>query len=187
MFSLNMSENIHLNSKNISLIQLRIEDIHDLFKLTDLNRIHLRQWLPWLDHTTQETDTLKFIKGTIETAEKGKGLNLGIWKKEVLIGVIGFNSIDKTDKKAVIGYWLGKDFEGKGDMTNACKMLLEYGFEKLQLHRIEIRCATENEKSCNIPIRLGFTHEGTLREAEWLYDHFVSHNVYSLLESEWPK
>jgi ribosomal-protein-serine acetyltransferase len=47
-------------------------------------------------------------------------------------------------------------------------------------------CATENEKSCAVPERLGFRREGIERQAEWLYDHFVDHAVYSALASEWP-
>ncbi|MDP9371062.1 MAG: GNAT family N-acetyltransferase, partial [Chloroflexota bacterium] len=40
-------------------------------------------------------------------------------------------------------------------------------------------------KSCAIPERLGFAREGTLRQVEWLYDHFVDHHVYGMLAAEW--
>jgi ribosomal-protein-serine acetyltransferase len=47
-----------------------------------------------------------------------------------------------------------------------------------------IACGVENKRSQAIPQRLGFTHEGTARQAEWLYDHFVDHQIYSLLRSD---
>ncbi len=71
-------------------------------------------------------------------------------------------------------------------MTRACRALVDYAFAKLQLNRVEIRCATGNLRSQAIPERLGFTREGTLREGEWLYDHFVDLIVYSMLAREWP-
>jgi ribosomal-protein-serine acetyltransferase len=54
-------------------------------------------------------------------------------------------------------------------MTKACEGFFKYGFKELGLNRIEIRVATENEKSRAIPERLGFVEEGKIREAEWLY------------------
>ena len=72
-------------------------------------------------------------------------------------------------------------------MTKACRAVVATAFEKYDLHRIEIRCATGNNKSCAIAKRLGFQYEGTLREAEWLYDHFVDLAVYSMLEQEWAR
>ncbi|MEN1761147.1 GNAT family protein [Anoxynatronum sibiricum] len=53
------------------------------------------------------------------------------------------------------------------------------------LNRVEIRCATGNHKSRAIPQQLRFVAEGVLREAEWLYDHYVDHVVYAMLASEW--
>jgi ribosomal-protein-serine acetyltransferase len=72
-------------------------------------------------------------------------------------------------------------------MTNACRAVVTAAFENYPLHRIEIRCATGNHKSCAIPKRLGFTYEGRLRQAEWLYDHFVDLEVFSILAPEWPR
>jgi ribosomal-protein-serine acetyltransferase len=71
-------------------------------------------------------------------------------------------------------------------MTAACRAVVTEAFEHYGLHRIEIRCATKNHKSRAIPQRLGFVQEGILREAEWLYDHFVDLVVYSMLEQDWP-
>jgi ribosomal-protein-serine acetyltransferase len=63
--------------------------------------------------------------------------------------------------------------------------VLEYSFGRMGLNRIEIRCATENLKSRAIPERLGFKDEGIIRDAEWLYDHYVDHIIYGMLESQW--
>jgi ribosomal-protein-serine acetyltransferase len=38
-----------------------------------------------------------------------------------------------------------------------------------------------------IPLRLGFTHEGVIRDAEWLYNEFVEHDIYALAVADWQK
>ena len=48
-----------------------------------------------------------------------------------------------------------------------------------------LRCATMNLPSRKIPERLGFKTEGTIRDGEWLNDHFVDSVVYGLLDKEW--
>jgi ribosomal-protein-serine acetyltransferase len=70
-------------------------------------------------------------------------------------------------------------------MTKSCIAYINYAFNELKLNRVEIRCAVENSKSRAIPEGLGFKNEGTIREAEWLYDHFVDHIVYGMLARDW--
>lgn len=101
--------------------------------------------------------------------------------------MIGVHYIDRANRKASIGYWLGEQFQGLGLMTKACKACIDYLFDEQHLHRVEIRCAVENKRSRAIPERLGFTNEGTIRESEWLYDHFVDHVVYGMLSREWKR
>lgn len=66
-------------------------------------------------------------------------------------------------------------------MTNACKAIVDYCFDELNLIRIEIRVATQNNKSLAIPDRLGFKKEGCLEKAEFLHDRFVDHYIYGLI------
>jgi ribosomal-protein-serine acetyltransferase len=55
------------------------------------------------------------------------------------------------------------------------------------MNRVYIRCAEKNIPSKRIPEALGFKLEGVQREAEWLHDHFVNLEVYSLLAAEWRR
>ena len=103
------------------------------------------------------------------------------------MGMIGFHAMDWVHRRTSIGYWLDERAQGRGLMTAACRTMTLHALAELKLHRVEIRCAPENHKSRGIPIRLGFSEEGRLREVEWLYDHFVDHVVYSMLEGEVKK
>ena len=157
-----------------------------LFALVDENRDHLRQWLPWLDDNRSVDDTRAFIKKSLEQLANNNGFPAGIWYQGRLAGVIGYAEIDWPNRITGIGYWLGASFQGQGLVTRSCRALVDYAFNQLELNRVEIRCAPGNKASCAIPQRLGFTREGVLRQAEWLYDHYVDLVVYAMLASEWP-
>jgi len=145
----------------------------------------LREWLPWVDGSSNSEVTKAFIESTMMQFSSNNGFQAGIWYKDELAGIIGYHGLDWSNKSTSIGYWLGKKYNGKGIMTKACRVLVEYAFLDLKLNRVEIRCAENNHKSRAIPERLGFVNEGLIREAEWLYDHYVSHVVYSMLVKDW--
>ncbi|MEX2116743.1 MAG: GNAT family protein [Bacteroidota bacterium] len=172
--------------------ELQLRDLSEdhaprLFELLAANRSYLREWLPWLDTQRSVHDSIQFIRTVRTHSERKESLSLGIWYQNELCGVISLHRIDWPNRATMIGYWLSADFQGKGIMTESCRALLDHGFTLLGLHRIEIRCATENLKSRAIPERLGFTKEAVLRDCEWLYDHYVDLIVYSMLAPDWKK
>jgi ribosomal-protein-serine acetyltransferase len=164
---------------------LRPSDADELFRLTDNNREYLRSWLPWLDSTIAVANTEAFIRSTLQQFADNRGFVVAICYDKTIVGVIGYNQIDWQNRIGYIGYWLAQDFQGKGLMTTSCKAVVDYGFGVLNLNRLVITCATENKPSRAIPERLGFVHEGTTRDAEWLYDHFVNHEIYVQFYCDW--
>ena len=173
-------------NENINLCLLEPKNAEELFALVEHNRQYLRQWLPWVDANTKVQDSLNFTKDVQEQFTEGKGLNMGIWHIGKLVGVISYYNIDWENKIGYLGYWLDQSTQGQGIMTMSCKALIDYGLKKLELNRIDIRCAVGNNKSCAIPKRLSFTHEGINRQTEWLYNNFIDLNIFGLLASEWP-
>jgi ribosomal-protein-serine acetyltransferase len=169
-------------------IEIRVfEDTHaeELFRLINANRTSLSQWLPWLDWSNLLTDTETHIRNSLERYQDRHGFAAGIWIGGTLGGSIGLHAIDTRHRSCCIGFWLVENFRGGGIMTRACREVVDQAFDYYHLHRVEIRCATGNFKSSAVAQRLGFFHEGVLREAEWLYDHFVDLNVYGMLEHDW--
>jgi ribosomal-protein-serine acetyltransferase len=80
---------------------------------------------------------------------------------------------------------LAKSKMSRGYMTAAVKALIDEGFQQLELNRIQARVATANFPSQAVCDRLGLKKEGVLRQAEWLYDHYVDLTMNSVLRSEW--
>jgi ribosomal-protein-serine acetyltransferase len=160
-------------------------DAVELFAVTDANRAHLRRWLPWLDSVKSSSDSAGFIQATLKQFAEHQGFNAAVLHDGAIVGVIGHHRISWANRSTSLGYWLAASHEGRGIMTAACRALVHHAFTEYTLHRVEIRCATGNARSCAIPVRLGFRREGHLREAEWLYDHYVDHHVFAMLQGEW--
>ncbi|MEG0261369.1 MAG: GNAT family protein [Lysinibacillus sp.] len=171
--------------ENLSIRTVALTDVKSVFALTDTSREILREWLPWLDMTNEEQHTRSHIEGCIADYEAKKSLSTVIIFQDKIVGRASFNSINYSNKTVYIGYWLSPNAQGHGIMTKAVQTLCQYAFEELQFNKVEIHVAVENAKSRAIPERLGFVNEGTIRSAEWLYDHFVDHIVYGKLASEW--
>jgi ribosomal-protein-serine acetyltransferase len=156
-----------------------------LFNLTDRNRSYLRKWLPWLDSYRTVADSAYFIEQANISWEENQSLTLGIWHQASLVGVISLHQFDWPNKTSSIGYWLDETHQGKGIMTNACRGLVDLGFDKLGLQSITLKCAVGNLPSQKIAQRLGFTFTAIKKDAEWLYDHSVDHKVYIMHAADW--
>ncbi|HLH39566.1 MAG TPA: GNAT family protein [Bryobacteraceae bacterium] len=168
-------------------IELRLlEERHApaLFHRIQHDRDYLREWLPFIEATHGEDDTLAFIRASLEQFSSNEGFAAGIWGGE-LMGVIGTRKIDWMNRKVEVGYWIGREFQGRGIMTDACRLVIDHLFSDLDLHRVEIQCATGNQKSAAIPRRLGFTLEGTRRQAELVNGKFLDLLVFGMLRQDW--
>ena len=166
---------------------VEMRDADELFALVDASRMYLREWLPWVDASVSVEDTKAFVHAAQQQYTRGDGCQCCIRYKGKIVGIIGFHRVDLFHKQTDIGYWLAEEYQGRGIMTACCRALVDFAFREYKVHRVEIRAAVENQKSRAIPERLGFTHEGTLREAEWVNDHFVDGAVYAMLERDWTE
>ncbi|PRO67267.1 GNAT family N-acetyltransferase [Alkalicoccus urumqiensis] len=174
----------HSITQDIDLSLLLPKDADALFALTDRSRSHLRRFLPWVDAVQSPEHSASFIQAGLNQLQQNNGFQLGIWHQGALAGVIGLHYINHANRSTSIGYWLGDGFEGNGLITESCRALIDYMRREFRINRIEIRCAVENERSRAVPERLGMTHEGRIRQAEWLYDHFVDHDIYASVAEE---
>ena len=174
-------------SPECSLTPLELNDAEELFGVTDGNRVHLRRWLPWLDNITRLEDTRAFIRAVRAQASQNNGAQLAIRVDGRIAGIVGHHQIDWRNRLTSLGYWIGRDYQGRGLVTAATQSLVQHAFSEARLNRVEIRCAEGNHRSRAIPRRLGFREEGVLSDAEWLYDHFVDHVVYAMLARDWAE
>ena len=157
----------------------------EVFAVVDRERAYLREWLPWVDSTAGVDDTRSFIKSALGQFAANEGFSAGIWQKGQIIGVIGTHKIDWLNHRVEIGYWIAAGAQGGGIVTAACRAVIDHAFKEWKLNRVEIHCATGNQKSCAIPKRLGFQLEGTKREAQFINGQYLDIDVYAMLSRDW--
>jgi len=171
--------------EELGLHLARPELAEAIFKAVDKDRLYLRQWLPWVDGTRSAADSSAFIQHSMKMNARGDQLiTFLIWKGQ-LAGSLGVVKFIKDRKSCEVGYWLRSDLQGKGIMTRACTAFINYLFRQKNLNRIEILVASGNAKSKAVCKRLGFSHEGTLRQALWLYDNYHDLELYAMLKDDW--
>lgn len=109
-------------------------------------------------------------------------------ENNIPIGECGFHSWNKTHNRSEVFYYMkNDDYKRKGLMTEALKVVLDFGFTQLKLHRIEALIAADNVPSLQLLLRYGFSKEGTMRE-DYLVDGIQEDSdCYSLLKWEWEK
>ena len=126
-----------------------------------------------------------FIRGSLEQFARNQGFSAVVLAGGQIAGGIGFHNVNWLNKNVEMGYWLSRRFEGQGIATDACRALVDYAFSEWMLNRVEIRCGTGNQRSAAVPKRLGFTLEGTLREAQFVNDRFLDLFVFGMLARDW--
>jgi ribosomal-protein-alanine N-acetyltransferase len=103
-----------------------------------------------------------------------------------LIGTAGLFRWNKSWHSCVTGYELARDCHGQGYMREAMQDILTYGFNDMDLNRVQAEVHGQNEASIGLALRLGFQLEGIHRENAFWNGQFHDLHCYSLLASEWP-
>jgi ribosomal-protein-serine acetyltransferase len=160
-------------------------DAEEAFAVVDAERTRLREWLAWVDHTAPVETYRAFLAEVSAVARAGGAIYVTLRLEGGLIGIADI-SRDRLGTGAEVGYWLSAAAEGRGLMTRTVATLIDLGFSRLHVHRVQLQAATENRRSRAVAERLGLTLEGVRREAERLPQGLVDLAVYSVLAHEWP-
>ncbi|MGQ1786995.1 MULTISPECIES: GNAT family N-acetyltransferase [unclassified Saccharicrinis] len=169
---------------NISLRPVLISDAQNIFDIVDAQRAYLGEWLPFVRFTVNTEDTLSFVRKVIKAAENEEEYVYVIEFKGKLAGLINLRIMSHVNRIADIGYWLSLRFQKNGIVSNCVIALCNHAFNHLHLNRIQIRCGMGNMPSKKVPLRLGFTFEGIIREGELLNGGYIDLEIYSLLKKE---
>ncbi|WP_088809859.1 MULTISPECIES: GNAT family N-acetyltransferase [Listeria] len=176
----------HQIDEKLTIRVLTKNDVDDYFELIKSAKSYLRNWLTVSDKAETKSDTARNIAYQMNVNEEVPTLFMMEYEGK-LVGSISFHTMDKVNQSGEIGYWLAEPFQGQGLMIKSLRFLIDYGFHTLKLHRIEMKIASNNEKSQSLPEKLGFRKEGILKEAKFINGRFVDYVVYGLLLEEYEK
>ncbi|MES2462896.1 MAG: GNAT family protein [Armatimonadota bacterium] len=102
-----------------------------------------------------------------------------------VVGMCGYNHWHRIDQRGSIGYDLARAYWGKGVMREAAQAITDFGFERMDLNRLEADVGAGNAASIKLLKALGFQHEGTQRDYYYEEDEFHDLHLYGLLRREW--
>jgi ribosomal-protein-serine acetyltransferase len=178
MFSYRVDDEIELRI-------LQTHDVREFFAFVQNNRAHLNEWLLWPLHIHSEEDARAFLQeGMDDFARDGLPV-IGIYARGELAGGFAFFPLDRRINAAEFGYWLGKEFVGRGIMSRALDAVLKYLYATIGVHRVQLRMEIDNTASRALAERAGFTFEGIARQGWKRDDALRDVAIYSLLASEW--
>ncbi|MFJ2441826.1 MULTISPECIES: GNAT family N-acetyltransferase [unclassified Streptomyces] len=109
----------------------------------------------------------------------------GIWLDSTLVGGVLFRIFDATAGNCEVGCWLEPAATGRGLVTRAAEVLIDWAVERRGIHRVEWHVSSANGPSIRVAQRLGMTRDGVLRQ-EYLYrGERHDTEIWSVLAPEW--
>ncbi|MEO6948218.1 MAG: GNAT family protein [Ginsengibacter sp.] len=163
----------------IEISQEHLEDIFHLFRDSSVTKFYNVITLH------KEEEAQKYIDWFRSRFAENTGIRWGVALKgqKNIIGTAGFNNWT-VNHKANLGYDLQSNFWNKGYVTEALEAVINYGFQKLEINRVEAEVMPGNIASERVLAKLGFTNEGILRQ--WMHwnDQHYDMIMYSLLQAD---
>lgn len=170
---------------NILLRTYTVDDAPQLFEVINTSRQHLHPWLTWVDKTTKPEHSVQFIQQSLHQLNMQEALALGIFYNGKIIGGVGMHNWDLNTKRAQVGYWISKEYEGRGIVINSLKPFASFLFDKIGLNKIEIHFEPANKRSAKVASALGCKIEGVIRQSIMRNGMPEDIVVTGLLKSEW--
>ncbi|WP_430787242.1 GNAT family N-acetyltransferase [Virgibacillus flavescens] len=172
-----------LETERIILRKITMDDAQDLFEYA--SEAVVSRYVPWEAHNSIE-DSRAFLEYITTAYEQNKKLTWAIELKteNKMIGTIDFVNWIPKHFKAEITYVLSHKYWGRGLTQEAAKELLKYGFESMQLNRVEAPIMVGNIQSQRVLEKLGMKYEGLARESFVMNGEFLDLAMYSILKDE---
>jgi ribosomal-protein-alanine N-acetyltransferase len=171
-----------LHSKRLNLIEIENKQLTDIYKIFGNEDVTKFYSMKALKKESDAQKTINWFKKRY-LDKTGMRWGLAIKGQEGIIGTIGFNNILK-DHRASIGYDLQAEHWNSGYMSEAVSTIIRYGFNNLEISRIDAEVMEGNWGSEKILEKLHFKNEGILKD--WMHwdDKYYDVTMYSLLRTE---
>ncbi|MFC4064534.1 GNAT family N-acetyltransferase [Actinoplanes subglobosus] len=178
MFSVDLTESAQLRP-------LEPWQAEEFLAHMDRARATLDPWIPWASVSTDLASATATLQRYADNAAKDRQRLFGIWLDGVLVGGTMFVAFDAKVGNCELGVWLEPSATGRGLVTRAARVLIDWAFRTRGLHRAEWHCNPDNTNSSDVARRLGMTREALLREAYPWNGVRNDTEIWAVLASEW--
>ncbi|GEB48610.1 MULTISPECIES: GNAT family N-acetyltransferase [Streptomyces] len=148
-------------------------------------REYLGRYIGLADAAKDLDSARAFLQSYAEKAASDTGRIYGIWTDGKLVGGVLFRTMDVPQAVAEAGCWLEPAAVGRGLVTRAARVIIDWAVEERGIHRVEWLVAAANTPSIAVARRLGMTREGVLREYRIHHGARFDVEIWSVLAPEW--
>jgi len=175
-----------LHSERLFLRQIRESDVQEVFKLRSDAESKKHIYRPLAKTQQYAVDHINEVNKGIDN-NKSISWAITLNNEDHLIGLIGFVRIQPKNFRAEVGYTLHPDFRREGIMSEALKLILDYGFNTLGFNSIMAVIDPSNHPSEQLLIKHKFNKEAYLRENIFFNGQFLDTVIYSLLSKNYKR
>lgn len=162
-----------------------MRDIRPLKKLLIRDRDWLRPWEATTPGIRYPLNVRHLVKSLISQSKKEIGLAWVVLVDDEVAGQLNVaNILLGSVGSATIGYWIAKDFAGRNAIPIACALAIDYLFERVSLHRIEIDIRPENTASLRVVEKLGLRQEGLKERFIHIDGAWRDHLIFAITREE---
>ncbi len=175
-----------MSTDRLVLRKISIDDVDDMYEYSKNSDV--TKYLTWSPHPDM-TYTLEYVNYLQSRYRSGDFYDWAVVLKDTgkMIGTCGFTRFDYANNAAEIGYVLNMAYHGHGIATEAVNKVLECGFSKLCLNRIEGKYMVENAASRRVMEKCSMTFEGVRREGMLIKGIYRNVGVCSILKREYEE
>lgn len=174
-----------LETERLLLREIRHDDVDALYALFSDPEVTHYIDLETMRHVSEAGQLIDFVN---DRFDKKIGTRWAITIKahgDELVGTIGYNVWMRHNYCGEIGYDLAKRCWGQGYMPEAIRAVVEFGFDRMNLNRVEADVTVGNEASARVLTKVGFMKEGLLRQRGYWKGGFHDLWFFSLLRSDY--
>ncbi|NEU57044.1 GNAT family N-acetyltransferase [Halorussus sp. MSC15.2] len=172
---------VFLRGDSITLRTIEAEDVE--FMRDTVNDPEVREGLTTAFPFNAEQEREYFE----ERISNQEDVNLAICTDGEMAGTIGLHDMNQRSGHCEVGLWLATDYHGRGYGTEASRLLTDYAFRELRMHRVQARVLATNDASARIWQKLGFREEGVHHDEAFTDGEYVDIRYFGVLEDEWGK
>ena len=174
-----------LETERLILRKMVLNDAEAVFAYASNSEVS--RYTLWETHRSIE-DSRAFLEFATQKYENGGEPDWGIVYRGngCLVGACGLVNWEAEHARAEVGFVLSREDWGRGLMSEAVRAILRFGFERMNLNRIEARCIAENAASARVMEKAGMVYEGTLRQREYIKGAYRDIKLYAILKKGFP-
>ena len=171
-----------LASERLLLRQITPGDVNEIFALrSDPENM---KYIP-RPLVTSIDEAMNHIEMIQDKIEKNEGVNWAITLKDdsKMIGIIGHYRVKWEHFRSEIGYMLLPEYQGKGIISEAIQLMINYGFYEMQMHSLEAIIDPKNTASAKVLEKNNFVREAHFLQNEFYDGKFLDTVIYSILKN----